>query len=245
MSGKRQPLVFAKRAEEASVLPPGAGERFSGYGVMGAPFASGHYLALRHFTASSIGPGYRAVWHRDPDGRWTVHADAPPEVSCARFLGSALNATHSTPIGIEWTGPQSVTVEIPDLLRWRLEMSGDLATRLMSAAGSLLPAGACGTIWLLRAMGVVAGPLLSVGKVRLEGTVPNGQTFGAIPRRVWRIVTSSARLHGEDLGPPGPLPEQDSLGDFMLPQRGIFFAEGAVTFTPSRPRPTSSDPSPQ
>ena len=153
MSGKRQPLVFAKRAEEASVLPPGAGERFSGYGVMGAPFASGHYLALRHFTASSIGPGYRAVWHRDPDGRWTVHADAPPEVSCARFLGSALNATHSTPIGIEWTGPQSVTVEIPDLLRWRLEMSGDLATRLMSAAGSLLPAGACGTIWLLRAMG--------------------------------------------------------------------------------------------
>jgi hypothetical protein len=39
-------------------------ERFAGYGVMGLPFRSGHYLALRHFPASSIGPGFRAVWHR-------------------------------------------------------------------------------------------------------------------------------------------------------------------------------------
>lgn len=31
-------------------LPEGDDERFVGYGVMGVPFASGHYLALRDFA---------------------------------------------------------------------------------------------------------------------------------------------------------------------------------------------------
>lgn len=39
-------------------LWPGADERFTGYGVMGVPFAGGHYLALRHIAESSIGPGF-------------------------------------------------------------------------------------------------------------------------------------------------------------------------------------------
>lgn len=56
-------------AEIHPTLPSGAEEeRFSGYGVMGMPFASGHYLALRHFPASSVGAGYDAVWYRDPAG---------------------------------------------------------------------------------------------------------------------------------------------------------------------------------
>lgn len=233
VSAKSQPQTFARQAEEAPDLPSGAGERISGYGVMGVPFASGHYLALRHITASSIGPGYRAVWHRDPDGRWSVYADAPPEVSCARFLGPALTATHTSAIGIYWAGPRSLTVEIPEVLTWQLEISTDLATRLMSAVGARLPAEACHATRLLRAMGVAAGPVLSVGKVRLHGVMPSGQTFGAIPRRVWRIAQSSAQMHGRDLGQPGPLPAQDRLGDFMLPQRGIFFADAAVVFSQS------------
>ena len=52
-------------------VPAGSEERFAGYGVMGLPFGSGHLLALRRFPASSIGPGYRSVWHCDPNGRWT------------------------------------------------------------------------------------------------------------------------------------------------------------------------------
>lgn len=158
------PQTFARRAEEAPRLPLGAGERISGYGVMGVPFVSGHYLALRHMTASSIGPGYRAVWHRDPDGRWSVYADAPPEVSCARFLGPALTATHTAEIGMHWTGPQSLTVEIPEVFTWQLELSADRATRLMSTVGSHLPAEACHAPWLLRVLGVVARPVLSVGR---------------------------------------------------------------------------------
>jgi len=233
VSAKGQPQTFARQAEEAPGLPSGAGERISGYGVMGLPFVSGHYLALRHVTASTIGPGYRAVWHRDPEGRWSVYADAPPEVSCARFLGPALTATHTTGIGIYWAGPQSLTVEIPEVLTWQLEISTDLATRLMSAVGARLPAEACHATWLLRAMGVAARPVLSVGKVRLHGVMPSGQTFGAIPRRVWRIAQASAQMHGRDLGPPGPLPTQDRVGDFLLPQRGIFFAEATVAFSQS------------
>ena len=45
---------------------PGQEERFSGYGVMGLPFRSGHVLALRRFPVTSVGPGYTSVWWRDP-----------------------------------------------------------------------------------------------------------------------------------------------------------------------------------
>ena len=53
----------------------------------GVSFASGHVLALRCFPASSIGPGYTSLWHRDPDGRWTFYATVPPAQSCARYFG--------------------------------------------------------------------------------------------------------------------------------------------------------------
>lgn len=76
-------------------LPLGDDERFTGYGVMGLPFSSGHYLAFRCWPRTSIGPGYRAVWHRDPGGRWTLYATEPPQRSCARYLSAA---TTSEPV---------------------------------------------------------------------------------------------------------------------------------------------------
>ena len=58
-------MVEPRNMAEATVshpsLPPGREERFSGYGVMGLPFRSGHVLGLRRFTASSIGSGYSSV----------------------------------------------------------------------------------------------------------------------------------------------------------------------------------------
>ncbi|WP_346232229.1 hypothetical protein [Parafrigoribacterium mesophilum] len=82
-----QPQDAAVAAASAALDPSDPAENFFGYAVMGVPFASGHYLAFRHFPASSIGPGYRAVWMREPDGDWTIFADAPPEVSCLRYFG--------------------------------------------------------------------------------------------------------------------------------------------------------------
>jgi hypothetical protein len=65
------------------------------------------------------------------------------------------------------------------------------------------------------------GLLLRAGRVRLQGTVPNGQHFQAGPRLVWAVANSTALVGGHDIGPPGPLPHQDRLGDFWLPQRGL------------------------
>ena len=238
MSRRTQPQTLARNEQEADVVPPGSGERFSGYGVMGLPFMSGHYLAFRHMTASSVGPSYRAVWHRNPAGQWAVYADAPPEVSCARYIGSALTATHTTPIDLTWSGPSSLTVEVPGVLSWQFEISATFATRAMSGIGARLSAGACHSKWLLRSMGAIAGPFLSVGKVKLLGLTPNGQTFGAIPRRVWRIEHSSAEIQGADLGDPGPLPQQERLADLLMPQRGIFYADNALAYTPLNGIPT-------
>lgn len=233
MSERKQPQTLAHDEESADVVPPGSGERFSGYGVMGLPFASGHYLAFRRMTASSVGPSYRAVWHRNPAGEWAVYADAPPEVSCARYIGAALTATHTTPIELTWAGPSSLAVEVPGVLSWRFEISSSFATRAMSAIGSRLPAATCHSTWFLRPMGAIAGPFLSVGKVKLLGLTPNRQSFGTIPRRVWRIERSSAEIHGASLGDPGPLPRQAHLADLMMPQRGIFYAENALAYSPS------------
>ena len=221
---------MARAAVRNPVVLEGDGERFSGYGVMGLPFASGHYLAFRHFPASAIGPGYRAVWHRDPEGHWTVYADVPPEQSCARYLGPALTSTRTAQIGVGWTGDRSLAIEVDDVLTWELELGPTLSTRMLSGVGGLLPDAALDQSWLLRAMGVMAGPMLRVGRVALLGTMPAGQQFGAIPRRVWAVRNSSAELGGVDLGPVGKLQEQASLGDFVLPQRGIFFAEGMGVF---------------
>jgi hypothetical protein len=40
------------------------------YGVESCPFASGDILCSRHVLASSFGPAYTAIGHRDPDGDW-------------------------------------------------------------------------------------------------------------------------------------------------------------------------------
>jgi hypothetical protein len=70
---------------------------------------------------------------------------------------------------------------------------------------------------------MVAGPLLQSGKIRLAGTTPNGQHFQANPHVCWMVDNSRARIMDHDAGRMGPLEQQARLGDFWLPQRGIFF----------------------
>jgi hypothetical protein len=135
---------------------------------MGLPFRSGHYLALRHFPASSIGPGFTAVWHRDPHRRWTFHADAPAEVSCARYFGAtSAGGAERVPIDVTWTGPRSLRVRVPDVLAWQVHLAATAATRLLSSASWLLPDPRWDSDRVLGAMGRVAGLLLRAGRVRL------------------------------------------------------------------------------
>ena len=75
----------------------------------------------------------------------------------------------------------------------------------------------------------MAGRLVGVGPMAMTGRMPNGQSFHLVPSHVWPVVDSTARLDGEDLGVPRPLPEQATIGDFRIPQRGIL-AVGVVDF---------------
>lgn len=234
------PRSVVEQLEAAPSLPTGADERFNGYGVMGLPFSSGHILAMRRFSASSLGPGYTSVWHRTPAGEWVFYATVPPRQSCTRFFGVLASDSMQTAISITWLAPFRLRVTIPAVsLDWDVGVGSTLATRLMNAAGRLLPRAAWHSSAVLAAMGRVAGPLLGVGRVGLEGSVPNGQRFIANPRVLWAITDSRAVLAGENLGPPGPVRPQAHLGGFWIPQRGMF-AIGQSYFEPFDPARHSS-----
>lgn len=218
-----QPRDLAELTEIDPVVPGGDGDRFSGYGVMGLPFESGHVLALRRFPASSLGYGYSAVWHRDPSGRWTFWADNEPEASCARYFGRAVEWARIAPIRISWAGPRRFRVVVGDgIIDWSAELAATPATLLMNTVGACLPESAGTRPGLLRIFGAAAGMVLGVGTVRLTGRLPNGQRFMASPRRAWMVSRSKATVNGAGIGAPAPLARQAFLGDFAIPQRGIF-----------------------
>jgi hypothetical protein len=218
--------LIAKSAD----LPEGRGDRFSGYAVMGVTFSSGNVLALRCFGASSVGPAYTSVWHRDPGGGWTFHQNVPPGQSCPRYFGAAIDENTTGPIRIEWTGPREfrVTVEPPGDIVWDVRLSATFATRAMNAVARMLPSSWWEKKIVLQIMGACARWVLGTGKMQLTGLTPNGQRFTASPRTIWRIDQSRAVIRGVDAGSPAPLAAQASLGDFRIPQRGIFALADAV-----------------
>jgi hypothetical protein len=203
-------------------LPSGDEERVVGFGVMGLPFANGHYLAFRDFPATSFSPAYLSVWHRTPDGVWSFYATTPGPQSCSRYFSSA-TAIDPVVCAIEstWLTPWSLLISIEGLLDWRVDIAKTMATRVMSVIGSRVPTAAWTSRRTLKLMSHIVGPLLGVGRLRLTGNLPNGQEFCIAPKRVWAVADSSATLRGEDLGPVGPHPVQGNLADFQLPQRGI------------------------
>ena len=221
-------------------LPPGTDERVAGFGVMGLPFSTGHYLAFRHFPASSFAPAYQSVWHRDPSSTWTFYATTPAEQSCSRYFSSATTVSAvQCDITMTWTDPWELAITIPGRLDWTVGIAETAVTTAMSRLGGALPERAWASRTVLAGMGRIAGPLLGVGAIRLTGAAPNGQDFRIAPRRMWAVARSSATLDGTDLGEPGPLAEQDRLAGFRLPQRGICVIGSArfEDFDPTRHRP--------
>jgi len=80
----------------------------------------------------------------------------------------------------------------------------------------------------------MAAFLLGVGKISLAGRAPNGQQYRVAPRVMSRIDAAAAVVEGEDLGPLGSLAEQVRLGDFWIPNQGLF-AFGEVAFESFNP----------
>lgn len=222
MRAGETPRAAVEKISVDPVPPAGAGERFVGYVVMGTPLAGGHYLALRVMLASTVGPAYRAVWHRDPAGSWAIYTTTRPEQSCPRYFGAQARSETVPAIDVDWTSPWELRVRMGTRLDWRIELGATPATRLMSGMGTAMPAAAWRSGPVLGAMGPVAGPALRVGKVRLRGRVPNGQWFTAAPVRVWRVTGGHARLDGLDLPAAGVLDGQARMADFWMPRRGIF-----------------------
>lgn len=225
MRASRDPRDFVDEVETSPRLPAGSDERFAGYGVMGLPFSSGHILALRRFPASSVGPGYRSVWHRDPGGRWTFFQDIPSSEGCARYFGAAVAEVLTATINIAWDGPTQFGVTVSDgghRLDWSVMLTSSAVTRGMSAVGAVVPEAAWRNRLFLAAMGAVAGPMLGAGKVPFAGRTPNGQRFVANPHLVWLVAGSQATLDGVDLGAIGPSTIPGRMADFRLPQRGVF-----------------------
>ncbi|MGH3676222.1 MAG: hypothetical protein ACRDU5_10890 [Mycobacterium sp.] len=204
------------------VLPDGDDERFAGFGVMGLPFESGHYLALRQFPTASFAPAYLSVWHRDPAGNWTFYATTPADQSCARYFSSATgNDAIQCDIEVKWISPWWFRVSIPGLLEWSVHTTTTVRTRVLSAFGARLPERAWTNRTVLGIVGRVAGLTLGAGHVRLAGAAPNGQHFMVAPKQLWAVSASRAVLRDEDLGPIGPLPRQARLADFRPPQKGL------------------------
>ncbi|MHB8605151.1 MAG: hypothetical protein ACYDCK_07810 [Thermoplasmatota archaeon] len=216
------PRSTSERIEKDARLPQGDGDRLMGYAVYAVPFSTGDVLALRRFPASSFGPPYTAVWHRDPDGRWVHYADQAPAVTCPRFFGEAFHESHRAPIGLSWKSGTRLEVKIEDRLEWRVDFEATPATRMMSAMGRMMPESWGRSRALLAPMSRMARPMLRSGRIRLAGHVPNGQWFLANPVEMWRVAASEARLGERTLERPMPLPRQEHLRDFWLMQRGLF-----------------------
>ncbi|HEY7304407.1 MAG TPA: hypothetical protein VH601_09850 [Bryobacteraceae bacterium] len=229
-----KPKEIVDQIEMNPALPAGEGDRFAGYAVMGLPFRSGHVLALRRFMASSVGPGYTSVWHRDPSGIWTFYSTVYPELGCARYFGGEIAHNIVVPIEIEWTGPTQFTVQAGTSVHWEVALAESLSTCLMSAAAGLVPDSWWQRKSVLNAMGAAARLALGTGKVNFTGKTPNGHKFIANPQRVWLIDSSRAVVKGQDLGPVGPLSRQAELRDLLIPQKGLFAVARAFLEAPSQ-----------
>ena len=217
------PAEVAKRIEDNRTLPSGNDERVYGYAVMGMPFESGEMLAMRRWVASSFGPPYDAVWHRNADGEWGIFVNAPLEVSCPRFFGSAASESRVGAIDIAWPGPETMVVDLDGgLIHWEVSLVSTFSTRMMNAMAAPMPDFLWRSAKLLGAMGRMAGPMLRAGKMGMAGLVPNGQRFLANPMRIWMVGDSKATVEGRDMGMPGAAGPQDHLADFWVPQKGIF-----------------------
>ena len=219
-----EPREAVQRIEATPSLREGDSDRFAGYTLIGLPFRSGHILALRRFPASSLGPGYTSIWHRDPTGKWTFYSTVAPGQSCSRYFGSQVEENVHAQVRIEWVGPNTfrVIADCSRPLSWEVTLTKTVATRLMNAAARLAPDSWWQKRFMLRVMGFTARLMLGTGKMNLTGRTPNGQEFMANPQQVWLVKSSRAEVNGVDVGPAGALPAQARLNEFLIPQRGVF-----------------------
>ncbi|GAA4902373.1 hypothetical protein GCM10025789_21350 [Tessaracoccus lubricantis] len=222
-------------ARQLSGLPqvrgqaPWAGHEYvKGWGVFGLPFDSGHVLALRVFPENDFG-SYRTIWHRDPEGRWSIHVDGPRlDTACPRYYGAACTFTGFSHIDVTWTGPRSLSATMDQpALQWTMTAHEPLALRLLNPLSAKLPLSSWRPRLLIRARELLA-KRLGMGDLKLRGRMPSGHTGTLMPQRMFLIDSARARLDGLDLGNPVVLNDPPRIGDVPLPARGVLAIGGGM-----------------
>jgi hypothetical protein len=216
-------------ATELSSLPSRRGtfpwpdhEYVRGWGVFGLPFDTGHVLALRVFPDNDFA-AYCTVWHRAPDGSWSIFADAARlDTACPRYYGPACRVTSRARIEVQWTGPMSLRITMSSpALDWRVDATAPPFLRMINWVSERLPLWTWKPDALVRARELLATSALGMGALRMRGTMPSGHAGTLMPERLFFIESSTATLDGVDLGQPTHLDRPPTIGDVTLPCRGV------------------------
>jgi hypothetical protein len=194
-----------------------------GYGVMILPFESGDMLAMREFPENNFAP-YRSIWHRTPDKKWFMYVDGPRhDTACPRYYGNAVSYVQSAKISLTWNSNNRLHIEMDHpKLDWEVVIGTSLLVNIMNKISINLPE----NIWripvALRAFEKIGSLLFDVGKIDLSGQFPNGHFGILMPRLMFLISSSIARLNGSNLGKPIRSNENPMIGKIRLPARPIF-----------------------
>ena len=225
------PTIAARLStmSEATGDAPWPGHEYArGWGVFSLPFDSGHLLAFRVVPQNSFAP-YRTVWHRDPDGRWSIFVDAPEVgIACPRYFGAACKYTGSAHVDVSWTGPHSLRVRLDEpALDWTLSLHSSPALAVVNAVSAVMPLSTWRPATLRRVRERVARAL-GMGQLRLSGGMPSGHVGTVMPQRMYYVDHAQATLDGVDLGRPCRLDQNPMIGDLPLPSRGVMVVGQAM-----------------
>lgn len=210
-------------------------EYVRGYGVMVLPFSSGHLLALRVSPQNPFAP-YTSVWHRPPDGEWSIFVDGPSlEIACPRYWGPVAERTELANVEVTWTGPSELRVEVDEpSLTWTTSISAPTLRRAANEVNASLPLWTWKPDLLVRAKEWLARRVLGVGDIEFSFGTPSGHDTVLAPEEEYVISDAEAILNGRSLGEPVRLDENPTIGDVRLPTRPSFvFAQAHMRITDS------------
>ena len=219
-------LDLATRLQDLPELqgePPWPGHEYvRGWGVFGLPFDSGHVLALRVFPENDFSP-YRTLWHRDPQGRWSIYVDGQSvDTACPRYYGQACAHVGYAQIQLERTGPASLRVTVDEpALDWTLTAHQTPVLRAMNTISPRLPLSTWRSARLVRAREAIARRALGLGEIRMTGAMPSGHAGILMPQRMYFIDETTAVLDGVDLGRATRVSPNPLIGQVPLPARGV------------------------
>ena len=195
-------------------------EHVRGFGIYALPFDSGHVLALRVFPENDFAP-YSTVWHRTPDGRWSIYVDGPRhDTACPRYFGDAIDHVQSADITLTWVGPMELQVQMddPELLL-TVRMDAPLTATVLNAIGARIPSSLRRIPAVASLFARVADTVFGIGDVTLIGTTPNGQRTILMPRQMYPIESAVATFDGDDLGNPTTSKTNPTMGNVAFPAR--------------------------